>query len=175
MLFSKVITIAMILSVSACGAGKKDDSSNNQTNVSAADAKAKEATLPKAVMVRVPVVDGKEQSEKAEMRLANVSEINSANAVSTFDAAKVPAVVKTRDELDKSSSTESCWLFGWGRGYGYGYGYWNTYAPVYAYAGYGYSYGYAAYYPFGGYNYYSYGYRGFGYGQGYGYGYGYGR
>ena len=176
MLFARVITIASVMALTACGTSKKkDDAATTQPSVTAEQAKAQEATLPKAVVVKVPVVNGKEQNDKAEMRLADTNSFTNENIASQFNSAKLPAVTKTKDELDQTSSTESCWLFGFGGGYGYGYAgvgsYWGSYyRPTYMYGGYSYGYGYASPYAYGGYNYYSYGYGGrYGYGYGYGY------
>jgi len=157
---------AIAFTVTACGAMNHESSKSNKP--SEESAKATGASLPAVTLIRVPVIDGVEANDKAEMRLSNDQNISTDNVASTFASAKAPDKVVNIDELDKSSSTESFCGYGWG-GFGGYYGFnWGFYRPMYYNFGYNYMWNYANMYPWGGFNYYRYN-AGFGYGySGYG-------
>lgn len=158
-----LVNLAAVLAIASCGAASKDQNTNKPT-VSEESAKAKAATLPAVAIVRVPVVDGKEDHAKADLRTTSDASLSSTNVASVFESAKAPEQVV--DELDKTSSTESfCgwrpWRYNNYYSYNYNYNYnynwnWGMYSPAYYNYGYYYNYNYSSMYNYGGYNYYQY-------------------
>jgi hypothetical protein len=143
--------------------------------VPAPNAPAAAEVVPGSVVVRVPVVDGKEDPNKVEVRIdTEKTDAKDAAIVDTFNKAKSTESIVKEDELDKSTSTQS-WFFG--RLFGGYNNYNNYYAPSYYYSyggsySYNYNYNQRPYnYNYGGYNYYyypSYNYNSYSYGSSYG-------
>ena len=119
-------SIIALSALSACGSLKQADKAPVP---SASEQAAIEhgKTLAPVTLIRVPVgTDGKEISEKAEMRLSSEAAISSESVAANFSSAKAPEAIV--DELDKATSTESyrgyrsCGYNNYGIGYGNGYG-----------------------------------------------------
>ncbi len=161
-LAKSLFVVALVASVSACG------TKNNSEQPVAADVKA--AAIPAGTIVRVPVDASGNPIGEPTMRTiaADKSIVSDAAALqAAFDKGQEPEkIVKSKDELNGDSSTQSwCgWgLGGLGYGYGYGYyggyglGYWSgAYSPILWWGGASYGYGYGGFGGLGGYNYYGY-------------------
>lgn len=102
-----LISASMVLA--SCGGAKKSEPEAQKQPQNSS-----EESLPAMTIVKVPVdKSGKELHDKAELRLVNSeTKISKENVVDTFASAKAPAV--SFDELDASTSSESCGWLGWG-------------------------------------------------------------
>ena len=152
---ARIFTMGALLAVTSCGA-MKDGSANSSQQT---QQKATPAVMPDAAIIAVPVgSSGQEMTAQADMRIIPNAQANvSGDAIAAaFNAGHKPDAVV--DEMDATSSTESC--RGWFNFRNSGqYGGWNgyrNYQPTYYYGGNPYSWQYQNSYQAGGTNYYYY-------------------
>jgi len=150
-----VFTTSVLLGFTACGV-PSDHGRDDSPSVTPASNR-----LPDAAIIAVPLdSNGREIPAQANMRIIPQStESLTGDAIaSAYNVGRTPDNVL--DEMDATSSTESC--HGWGNyrmigrpGLGYGYGY-NQYQPTYYYGGQSFIWRYLNQFQYGNSNYYYY-------------------
>jgi hypothetical protein len=152
---ARIFTVGAMLALTSCGAMKEGSADSSQQT----QQKATPTVMPDAAVIAVPVgSNGQEMTAQADMRIIPNAQANiSGDAIAAaFNAGHKPDAVV--DEMDATSSTESC--RGWFNFRNFGqYGGWNgyrNYQPTYYYGGNPYSWQYQNSYQAGGTNYYYY-------------------
>ncbi len=159
-----VIAGGLVFALAACGSQLQSNKKSEETPKGdpTAEKQAFEA-LPAGVVMRVPVENGKEVLDKADTRLIDKDQVSdAATADAMWQSGKTPDhMVKSQDELDSDSSTQS-WYYQCGysyyycNSYSYGSNYYRWYTPYSYWRGNYWQYSYSNYYNYNNYNYYYY-------------------
>jgi len=176
-----ILSTMVLVSCGQSGKGKKSEApaedpqpENSPTAPTEAPAAppAEKDVMPGSVIVRIPLVDGKEDQSQAQIRIDTAkTDAKESAIVDAFEKSQEIATPVQEDELDQSSSSQS-WFFRKNH-----YGYNNYYTPSYYSYGNRYSYHTSyrpSYYNYNttSYSYYyypSYSYSSYGYNNSYGY------
>jgi hypothetical protein len=128
-----IVAAGLTVGLTACGAGDKKKSNNEETAGNQVTAEEKQqldaefSQIPGAAIVRVPVDANGETVGDPEMKTVAQSEgLESADSVaSAFDSGAAPQKMGAESELDRDSSTQSWsqWDYYGQQGGGYGGGY----------------------------------------------------
>lgn len=153
MRLSTLTAVILALGLAACGGS--NDKENQDADVAARAEKFSQ--LPATAILAVPVVNGVEATDQAELRTSN-AQIDLNNAAELASAFQSGAKATVSNELDADSSTQSwrCWRSCYNYGWRYNTYSYYYYQPVVYYGGYNWSYYRGGYGYYNSYNYYGY-------------------
>jgi hypothetical protein len=142
---ARIFTVGALLALTSCGAMKNDAGDTQGQASQQLSQRSAPVAVPDAAVIAVPVgSNGQEMTAQADMRIIPHAQANvSGDAIAAaFNAGHKPDAIV--DEMDATSSTESC--RGWFNFRNFGqYGGWNgyrNYQPTYYYGGNPYSWQY---------------------------------